>query len=219
MPHIPGHLLFLFLCCFGLSSCTSLCFTFKELGEKQAVYTFDKPAQVYKIGDSYYASGSVHYTRQYGPAWFRQDLNAGPYATRQISAPRPCYIRLSLDHYHIHRTEGTRDIFDPAWFIDWETPAHLASLPDTARTATPPGAPLMLPDTFCMGGQPTLHALYAYPLAAATGLCIDLPLALSYWTGSMLIGAPAIFISNALQTNSPDESGSDASAPNNTSAE
>lgn len=178
------------LCVVNLGSCTCLSLAFRNLAEKNVVYKPVEPYAFYRVGDKVYMAATVHENKWYGPAWMNADLSTGPYHICETE-PRPCFVEVQK----MGRVNpGTAGVWD---FVQ-ERQTHLFTLPEGA-------APIGLNIDTCTAGpeaafdEMTPHALYAYPLAAASLVAIDVPLAVVYWTGCLVVGLPAAYISGAFE--------------------
>lgn len=193
------HLLVALLCVVSLGSCTCLSLAFKNLGETNVIYKPVEPYTFYRAGDKVYMAATVHEDKWYGPAWMKSDLSSGPY--RIVSTePRPCFVEVQNKG---RVNPGPAEV----WDVVESRQTHTFTLPEGA---TPirlnPDSCSASPSESTVFAALTPHALYAYPLAAVSFVAVDVPLAVVFWSGSMLVGVPAIFISKAFDQKAPASS-------------
>lgn len=190
------HLLVTALCVVSLGSCTCLSLAFKNLAEKNVIYKPVEPYTFYRAGDKVYMAATVHEDKWYGPAWMKSDLTSGPYHIVSTE-PRPCFVEVQ----NMGRVNpGPAEVWD---VVD-SRQTHIFTLPEDAT-------PIRLNIDTCTASPSestvfaalTPHALYAYPLAAVSFVAVDVPLAVVFWTGCMVVGVPAIFISKAFDQKDP----------------
>ena len=186
------HLLAAALCVVSLGSCTCLSLAFKNLGEKNVIYKPVEPYAFYRVGDKVYMAATVHEDKWYGPAWMKPDLNTGPY--RIVSTePRPCFVEVQ----NMGRVNpGSAVVWD---MVD-SRQTHIFTLPEGATPIrlNPDSCTASLSESTVFAAL-TPHALYAYPLAAVSFVAIDVPLAVVYWSGCIVVGVPAIYIGKAFE--------------------
>lgn len=193
------HLLVALLSVVSLGSCTCLSLAFKNLGETNVIYKPVEPYTFYRAGDKVYMAATVHEDKWYGPAWMKPDLSSGPY--RIVSTePRPCFVEVQNKG---RVNPGPAEV----WDVVESRQTHTFTLPEGA---TPirlnPDSCSASPSESTVFAALTPHALYAYPLAAVSFVAVDVPLAVVFWSGSMLVGVPAIFISKAIDQKAPASS-------------
>lgn len=193
------HLLVELLCVVSLGSCTCLSLAFKNLGETNVIYKPVEPYTFYRAGDKVYMAATVHEDKWYGPAWMKPDLSSGPY--RIVSTePRPCFVEVQNKG---RVNPGPAEV----WDVVESRQTHTFTLPEGAtRIRLNPDSCSASPSESTVFAAITPHALYAYPLAAVSFVAVDVPLAVVFWSGSMLVGVPAIFISKAIDQKAPASS-------------
>lgn len=193
------HLQVALLCVVSLGSCTCLSLAFKNLGETNVIYKPVEPYTFYRAGDKVYMAATVHEDKWYGPAWMKPDLSSGPY--RIVSTePRPCFVEVQNKG---RVNPGPAEV----WDVVESRQTHTFTLPEGAtRIRLNPDSCSASPSESTVFAAITPHALYAYPLAAVSFVAVDVPLAVVFWSGSMLVGVPAIFISKAIDQKAPASS-------------
>ena len=149
-------------------SCTNFCARFIDMGKIHSGIEITEPKEVYSIGNRHYIRGeSAEF--EHRSNWFWKELknSGGEYIRIPCSEKGSRYHELTLDPSY----QDKRYILHPD--SEW-----LTSLPGKP-------AKLMisfdknLPNGLCTKEtRTTAHALYAYPLAAAAFVAVDVPSAL-----------------------------------------
>ena len=149
-------------------SCTQFCARFIDMGQVSSGIEITDPKEVYRVGDRHYIQGKkAEFAYRHDWLWKELKNNGGEYTRIHGSETGSLYHEISQDsesetpRYYLKR--------DAEW---------LAELP-----GPPSGKIITFSDKMPHGvynqkTRTTAHALYAYPLAAAAFVAVDVPSAL-----------------------------------------
>jgi hypothetical protein len=179
MPLIPRILTTTALCLVAVScvSCTQFCARFIDMGQVSSGIEITDPKEVYRVGDRHYICGEkAEFAYRHDWLWKELKNNGGEYTRIPGSETGSLYHEISPDsEYGEERYYLKRD-------AEW-----LAELP-----GPPSGKIITFSDKMPHGvyekkTRTTAHALYAYPLAAAAFVAVDVPSALIYSAVNILM--------------------------------
>ncbi len=151
-------------------SCTQFCARFIDMGQVSTGIEITEPKEVYRVGNRHYIRGEkAEFEYRHDWLWKELKNNGGEYTRIPGSETGSLYHEISQDsesktpRYYLKR--------DAEW---------LAELP-----GSPSGKIITYSDKMPHGvyekkTRTTAHALYAYPLAAAAFVSVDVPSALIY---------------------------------------
>lgn len=149
-------------------SCTQFCFRFIDMGQVSTGVEIPEPKEVYRVGNRLYVQG-VKAEFEYRHDWLWKELktNGGEYTRVPGSEIGSMYHEISQD--------SDREM--PRYYLKRDS-EWLAELP-----GPPSGKVITYSDKMPHGvyeqkTRTTAHALYAYPLAAAAFVTVDVPVAL-----------------------------------------
>ncbi len=169
MPAIRRILATTALCLAAIScvSCTQFCARFIDMGQVRSGIEISEPKEVYRVGNRHYIRGEkAEFEYRHNWLWKELKNNGGEYTRIPGSENGSLYHEISPAEYGEERYYLKRD-------AEW-----LAELP-----GTPSGKIITFSDKMPHGVydkkiRTTAHALYAYPLAAAAFVSVDVPSAL-----------------------------------------
>lgn len=179
LPAIPGILTTTALCLAAGAcvSCTNFCARLIDMGKVHSGIEITTPKEVYRIGEHRYIRGeSAEF--EHRSNWFWKELkdSGGEYIRIPGSEKGSRYHELTLAPYD----------HDKCYVLN----------PDSEWLTDLPGKPSKLiisfdknlPEGICTTEtRTTAHALYAYPLAAAAFVAVDVPSALLYSAVNILM--------------------------------
>ena len=148
-------------------SCTQFCARFIDMGQVSSGIEITDPKEVYRVGNRHYIRGEkAEFEYRHDWLWKELKNNGGEYTRIPGSENGSLYHEISPAEYGEERYYLKRD-------AEW-----LAELP-----GTPSGKIITFSDKMPHGvynrkTRTTAHALYAYPLAAAAFVTVDVPSAL-----------------------------------------
>jgi len=148
-------------------SCTQFGFRFIDMGQVRSGIEITEPKEVYRVGSRLYIRGEkAEFKYRHDWLWKELKTNGGEYTRIPGSETGSLYHEISPAEYGEERYYLKRD-------AEW-----LAELP-----GTPSGKIITFSDKMPHGvskqkTRTTAHALYAYPLAAAAFVTVDVPAAL-----------------------------------------
>ena len=158
-------------------SCTQFCARFIDMGQVSSGIEITDPKEVYRVGDLHYILGKkAEFAYRHDWLWKELKNNGGEYTRIPGSETGSLYHEISPDsEYGEERNYLKRD-------AEW-----LAELP-----GPPSGKIITFSDKMPHGvynqkTRTTAHALYAYPLAAAAFVAVDVPSALIYSAVNILM--------------------------------
>ena len=158
-------------------SCTQFCARFIDMGQVSTGIEITDPKEVYRVGNRHYIRGEkAEFEYRHDWLWKELKNNGGEYTRIPGSETGSLYHEISPDsEYGEERYYLKRD-------AEW-----LAELP-----GPPSGKIITFSDKMPHGvyekkTRTTAHALYAYPLAAAAFVTVDVPSALIYSAVNILM--------------------------------
>ena len=178
MPPFPRILATTAICLAAIScvSCTQFCARFIDMGQVRSGIEISEPKEVYRVGNRHYIRGEkAEFEYRHNWLWKELKNNSGEYTRIPGSENGSLYHEISPAEYGEERYYLKRD-------AEW-----LAELP-----GTPSGKIITFSDKMPHGvskqkTRTTAHALYAYPLAAAAFVTVDVPSALIYSAVNILM--------------------------------
>lgn len=149
-------------------SCTQFCARFIDMGQVRTGIEISEPKEVYRVGNRHYIRGEkAEFEYRHNWLWKELKCNGGEYTRIPGSETGSLYHEISQD------SEYESDRYYLKHDAEW-----LTELP-----GTPSGKIITFSDKMPHGvyekqTRTTAHALYAYPLAAAALVTVDIPSAI-----------------------------------------
>lgn len=158
-------------------SCTQFCARFIDMGQVYTGVEISNPKEVYRVGSRLYIRGiKAEFEYRHNWLWKELKTNGGEYTRVPGSEIGSMFHEISPDsdsgaqHYYLKR--------DAEWLN--ELPGKSSGKMITFSKSIPHGV-------YSEEKRTTAHALYAYPLAAAALVTVDVPSALIYSAFGLLI--------------------------------
>ena len=149
-------------------SCTQFCFRFIDMGQVSTGVEIPEPKEVYRVGNRLYVQG-VKAEFEYRHDWLWKELktNGGEYTRVPGSEIGSMYHEISQDS----------DSETPRYYLKRDA-EWLTALPGKSSEKIITFSQTMPHGVYTEETSTTAHALYAYPLAAAALVAVDVPVAL-----------------------------------------
>ena len=152
----------------GMSSCTQFCARFIDMGHVRTGIEITEPKEVYRVGNRHYIRGEkAEFEYRHDWLWKELKNNGGEYTRIPGSETGSLYHEISqgseskTPRYYLKR--------DAEW---------LSELPGSPSAKIITFSDKMPHGVYNRKTRTTAHALYAYPLAAAAFVTVDVPVAL-----------------------------------------
>ncbi len=156
------------LAAMGMSSCTQFCARFIDMGQVRTGIEITEPKEVYRVGNRHYIRGEkAEFEYRHDWLWKELKNNGGEYTRIPGSETGSLYHEISqgseskTPRYYLKR--------DAEW---------LSELPGSPSAKIITFSDKMPHGVYNRKTRTTAHALYAYPLAAAALVAVDVPVAL-----------------------------------------
>lgn len=149
-------------------SCTQFCFRFIDMGQVSTGIEIPELKEVYRVGNRLYIRGEkAEFEYRHDWLWKELKTNGGEYTRVPGSEIGSMYHEISQD----------ADSEPPRYYLKRDA-TWLTALPGKSSEKIITFSQTMPHGVYTKEKRTTAHALYAYPLAAAALVAVDVPAAL-----------------------------------------
>lgn len=149
-------------------SCTQFGLRFIDMGQVRSGIEITEPKEVYRVGSRLYIRGEkAEFKYRHDWLWKELKTNGGEYTRIPGSETGSLYHEISQDS----------DIDTRGYYLKHDA-EWLDALPGNSSAKVITYSPLLPHGVYEKESRTTAHALYAYPLAAAAFVTVDVPSAL-----------------------------------------